>query len=77
MRSEKKILAAANQDYEAIGVPAVWIPALQKMGFMTIESLKDANANKVFNDLGGVRKKLKIEDKLPAKADIENWISAS
>jgi len=77
MRPEKKISAAANEDYEAIGVPPIWIPALQKMGFMTIESLKEANANKVFNDLGGVRKKLKIEDKLPSKEAIEDWISAS
>jgi lysyl-tRNA synthetase class 2 len=30
MRPEKKIIAATTADYEAIGVPEIWIPALQK-----------------------------------------------
>lgn len=74
MRPEKKIEMATNADYEAEGVPEIWIPALQKMGFMTIEALKDANPNKVFNDLGGMRKKLKIDSKMPSKEEVEGWI---
>lgn len=75
MRPEKKVEMAKVSDYEEIGIPAVWVPALQKMGFMTIASLKEANANKVFNDLGGMRKKLKIDEKLPAKELVESWIN--
>jgi lysyl-tRNA synthetase class 2 len=74
MRLEKKIEMATNAEYEAQGVPAVWIPALQKMGFMTIDALKEANSNKVFNDLGGMRKKLKIDEKMPSKEEVEGWI---
>jgi lysyl-tRNA synthetase class 2 len=74
MRPEKKIEMAINAEYEAQGVPAVWIPALQKMGFMTIGALKEANPNKVFNDLGGMRKKLKIDEKMPSKEEVEGWI---
>jgi lysyl-tRNA synthetase class 2 len=75
MRPEKKAEVATVADYEAIGIPAVWVPALQKLGFLTIDSLKGANANKIFNDLGGIRKKLKIEEKLPEKSVIENWVA--
>jgi lysyl-tRNA synthetase class 2 len=74
MRLEKKIEMATNAEYEAQGVPAVWVPALQKMGFMTIDALKEANSNKVFNDLGGMRKKLKIDEKMPSKEEVEGWI---
>ena len=75
MRPEKKAEVSTNADYEAAGVPTVYIPALQKMGFMTIAALKAANPNKVFNDLGGMRKKLKIDAPMPKKEEIEGWIS--
>ncbi|MGL4631185.1 MAG: lysine--tRNA ligase, partial [Leadbetterella sp.] len=39
MRPEKVTEAATDQDYIDAGVPAVWIPALQKMGILTIEAL--------------------------------------
>lgn len=75
MRPEKKVEMATEADYVAQGVPNVWIPALQKMGFMTIEALKAANPNKVFNDLGGLRKKLKIDAPMPKKEEVEAWIA--
>jgi lysyl-tRNA synthetase, class II len=75
MRPEKKSEIASEADYVDAGVPVVWIPALQKMGLMTIEQLKSANINKVFNDLGGMRKKLKIDDKMPSKEEVELWLS--
>jgi lysyl-tRNA synthetase class 2 len=74
MRPEKKQEVSTNADYEAIGVPTVWIQALQKMGFGMVEQLKGANANKIFNDLGGVRKKLKIEDKMPTLDEVKAWV---
>ena len=36
--------------------------------------LKEANANKIFNDLGGMRKKLKIDEKMPSKEEVEAWV---
>ena len=73
MRPEKKLEAATEADYEAAGVPLVWVAALQKMNISTIEALKAANPNKIFNDLGGMRKKLKIEEKMPSREEIEVW----
>ncbi len=75
MRPEKKVEMASENDYMTQGVPTIWIPALQKMGFLTIEALKAANPNKVFNDLGGLRKKLKIEAPMPKKEEVESWIN--
>jgi lysyl-tRNA synthetase class 2 len=43
------------------------------MNIATIEALKAANPNKIFNDLGGMRKKLKIEEKMPSREEIEVW----
>jgi len=44
------------------------------MGFVMVEQLKGANPNKIFNDLGGVRKKLKIEEKMPSLDDVKAWV---
>ncbi|WP_028295825.1 lysine--tRNA ligase [Olivibacter sitiensis] len=73
MRPEKVVRAASEEDYEKQGVPKTWVPLLQKMGLTTIEALKGANPNKVFNDLGGLRKKAKIEEPLPSKEEVLKW----
>jgi lysyl-tRNA synthetase class 2 len=43
------------------------------MGFNTLEELKAANPNKVFNDLGGMRKKLKLDLTIPTKDTVMAW----
>ena len=73
MRPEKVVKQASNADYNAQGVPDEWIPALQKMGLTTIEALKAANPNKVFNDLGGLRKKMKLDIPMPPKDEVLKW----
>lgn len=73
MRAEKKLKVASVSDYVAIGVPEQWVPVLLKMGFNTIEELKAANPNKVFNDLGGMRKKLKLDIPVPTKEAVMEW----
>ncbi len=75
MRAESIKEVSSDKEFLDAGVPLVWIPALQKMGILTLESLKAANPNKVFNDLGGMRKKLKIEASLPTKDVIASWIT--
>ncbi|MDF3076627.1 MAG: lysS [Sphingobacteriaceae bacterium] len=75
MRPEKKAKFATAEDFINIGVPAQWVPVINKMGFNTVEELKAGNPNKVFNDLGGMRKKMKLEITMPAKEDVMNWFS--
>ncbi len=77
MRPEKVSKVSADDEFAALGIPAGWIPVLQKMGFETIESLKEANPNKVFNDLGGMRKKLKLDLSMPSKEEVTAWFAAA
>jgi lysyl-tRNA synthetase class 2 len=73
MRPEKKAKVATADDFINIGVTAEWVPVLNKMGFNTVEELKAANPNKVFNDLGGMRKKMKLEIAMPTKEEVMKW----
>ena len=73
MRPEKKVKVATADDFINAGVPAEWVPVLNKMGFNTVEELKAGNPNKVFNDLGGMRKKLKLDITMPAKEVVMAW----
>lgn len=73
MRSEKKATVITEDDLLNIGVPAEWVPVLNKMGFNTAGELKTAIPNKVFNDLGGMRKKLKLNIDMPEKELVMSW----
>jgi lysyl-tRNA synthetase class 2 len=75
MRPEKKAKIATADDFIAIGIPSEWVPVLNKMGFKTVEELKAGNPNKVFNDLGGMRKKMKLEIAMPSKDTVMEWFS--
>ncbi|OIN60212.1 lysine--tRNA ligase [Arsenicibacter rosenii] len=75
MRPEKKQEVATEAEYIGAGVPKEWIPAVQQLGFLTIEQLKAANPNKLFNDLGGVRKKLKMDVPMPKIDDVKAWVA--
>ena len=76
MRPEKKVVADDAALYTEAGVPEEWVEALQKMGYITLESLQKTAAQgggKLFNDLCGFNKKNKLG--LPT-ADIKAWIEA-
>ncbi|RZK40133.1 MAG: lysine--tRNA ligase [Pedobacter sp.] len=75
MRAEKKAKITTDQDFVDAGVAAEWVQVIRKMGFNTVEELKAGNPNKVFNDLGGMRKKLKLELTMPTKEEVTNWFS--
>ncbi|PYF76601.1 lysine--tRNA ligase [Pedobacter nutrimenti] len=75
MRPEKKEKVTSDEDFVNAGIPADWVQAIRKMGFNTVEDFKSANPNKVFNDLGGMRKKLKLELAMPSKEEVTAWFS--
>ena len=75
MRPEKKVKTSSSEDFIALGVPSEWVPVLHKMGFKTVEELKAGNPNKVFNDLGGMRKKMKLEIAMPSKDIVMEWFN--
>jgi lysyl-tRNA synthetase, class II len=74
MRPEKKADVSTVADFEVAGVPAVWVPALQQLGIQTVAQLQTANPNKLFNDLGGVRKKLKMDVAMPKADEVKAWV---
>jgi len=49
------------------------LPALQKMNILTVAQLREASPNKLFNDLGGMRKKLKIDAPMPDMETVRHW----
>lgn len=73
MRAEKKAKVYSDDDFVALGIPAEWVQVLRKMNINTPEDLKTANPNKVFNDLGGMRKKMKLEISMPQKEEVMAW----
>ncbi len=73
MRPEKKVVADAPEKYLEIGVPEEWIPVIQKMGYITVESLRKLAAGKFFNDLCGYNKKNKLGLKAPSPEDVKRW----
>lgn len=75
MRPEPKAKITTDQDFVDAGVTAEWVQVIRKMGFNTVEELKAGNPNKVFNDLGGMRKKLKLDLPMPAKEEVEKWFA--
>lgn len=75
MKPEKKVQALTESQYEELGVANDLIPILQKLGMVTKEQFADAKDSKLFNDVCGTRKKLKLKDvKNPALEDVKGWI---
>ncbi len=76
MKPEKKAPVTSDEDFVNHGVPAEWVPLLRKAGINTLSALKEANANKLYNDLNGLRKKNKLEMPPVKKEELEQWMGA-
>lgn len=74
MRPEKSTESCSDEEFITIGIPEAWIPALRKLNVKTLANLKEANPNKLLNDLGGMRKKLKMDIPAVQLNEIKNWI---
>ena len=73
MRPERKEKKDSVEKYIAIGVPKEWVAVVQKAGYNTIESLKDANPNKLHQEICGLNKKFKLELNNPTSAEVKIW----
>jgi lysyl-tRNA synthetase class 2 len=74
MRVERKIDKDESDTYIEIGIPAEWVPVIQKIGYITVESIKSVSPGKLFNDLCGANKKYKLGLNNPSMDDVKNWI---
>jgi lysyl-tRNA synthetase class 2 len=78
MKPEKKEVTLSTPEYKELGIREELIPVIQKLGLVKREQFQEANPNKLFNDVCGMRKKLKLKDvQNPAKEEVEGWIEAA
>ncbi len=74
MKPEKAKIAAGPEEFKKVGVPAEWVPVLNKIGIESPKELKGMNANKLHNDVCGLRKKMKLDIPNPSKEEVEKWV---
>lgn len=77
MRPEKGAQKDSVAAFEAIGVDADWVAVLQKAGYTTVSALKDANPNKLFQELCGLNKKFKLDMVNPKQDAVRGWVEAA
>ena len=75
MRPEKIKEVSGDDEFTALGFPAEWVPFLRQKGFNTLDELKEANPNKLVNDLNGLRKKNKLDIPALDPAAVKGWLS--
>jgi lysyl-tRNA synthetase class 2 len=75
MKPEKKVEVSTRNDFIDLGIREELLPIIDKLGIQTIGQLKELNPNKLFNDMCGMRKKMKLKDvKNPTIDDVKSWI---
>ncbi len=74
MRPEKKILKDDPSKFAELGIPEEWIQVLTKLGYVTVDKLKNAKAGKLHNEICGFNKKNKLGLTNPALDDVKTWL---
>jgi lysyl-tRNA synthetase class 2 len=75
MKPEKKVVDPSVAFAKA-GIRADLIPILVKLGHTRLEDLKKDKSTKLFNDVCGMRKKLKLENVAnPTLEEVEGWLA--
>ena len=74
MRPEKVAPKDAPAKYTELGIPADWVPVIQKAGYNLVSDMKDVNPQKLHMDICGLNKKYKLELANPSVADVQAWI---
>jgi lysyl-tRNA synthetase class 2 len=74
--SSKLKVQSSKEEYIAIGIPEEWIEPLQKLGFTTVEKLRETEkAGKLANDLNGFNKKNKLGLSGLSPEAVQKWLS--
>ena len=74
MKPEKKAVVSETADFVKVGVREELVPILQKLGIVATVQLKESSPNKLFNDVCGTRKKMKLDIKNPSLDEVKSWI---
>jgi len=75
MRPEAAVASVEQDEASLEGIPSPWDDVLRKMGVQNREQLKSLNPNKLFNDLGGMRKKMKLDAAMPGIEEVRSWVT--
>ena len=76
MKPEKKPKYATEEDYKNLGISEYLIPVFHKAGYFQIESIKKANPNKLYQELCGLRKKMKLDIPNPTIEEVKTWVES-
>ncbi|HTE30083.1 MAG TPA: lysine--tRNA ligase [Chryseolinea sp.] len=75
MKPETPLAQLTEKDFERIGIRKELVPIIQKMGITSIEQLKEMKPSKLFNDVCGLRKKMKLDQvQNPTMEEVEGWL---
>ena len=77
MRPEKVEKRDSAEAFAAVGVPAEWVPVVQKAGMLTVVALAAANPAKAHQDFCGLNKKHKLGLKNPTPDEVAQWVAAA
>lgn len=77
MRPEKKAPRNSAEEWAALGVPAEWVPVLNKCGYYLVSDIKEVNPQKLQMDVCGVNKKYKLGYDNPSVDTFAAWIEAA
>ena len=73
--SQKSNVESQKEEYMELGVPEEWIDPLKKLGFTTIDKLKEVEkAGKLANDLNGFNKKNKLGLSGLTPEAVDTWL---
>ena len=75
MRPEKKVVPTLRSAIRPSEYPRR-VPVLQRMGYITVGSLKSSAPGKFFNELCGFNKKNKLGLKAPRWREVKRWCEA-
>ncbi|MFO8068010.1 MAG: lysine--tRNA ligase [Bacteroidales bacterium] len=74
MRPEKSSASEVSDgEFAKAGIPEEWVQVLTKAGYTNLNAIRETKATKVFNDICGWRKKLKLDITPPSLEEVKKW----
>ena len=73
MKPEVKQQVDGPAAFKARGVREELLPIFEKIGINTLAQIDEANVNKLFNDVCGMRKKMKLDVQNPSLDEVKAW----
>jgi lysyl-tRNA synthetase, class II len=75
MKPEKAFAPVPDQEFAQAGIRPELIPVLQKLGINSVAQMREMKVSKLFNDVCGMRKKMKLENvQNPTLEEVEGWM---